>query len=57
VLDDRTAPEGDLQLQSLAHGVIALERVTLEYGAERRRLHIKKLRGARFTGGFTTSVF
>ena len=52
VLDDRTAPEGDLQLQSLAHGVIALERVTLEYGAERRRLHIKKLRGARFTGGF-----
>jgi circadian clock protein KaiC len=52
VLDDRTAPEGDLQLQSLAHGVIALERLPMEYGAERRRLHVKKLRGARFTGGY-----
>src|SRR5688572_8573613 len=52
VLDDRTAPEGDLQLQSLAHGVIALERVDIEYGADRRRLHVKKLRGSRFSGGF-----
>lgn len=52
LLDDRSAPEGDLQLHSLAHGVIALERVPMEYGAERRRLHIKKLRGARFTGGY-----
>jgi circadian clock protein KaiC len=52
VLDDRSGPEGDLQLHSLAHGVIALERVPMEYGAERRRLHIKKLRGARFTGGY-----
>jgi circadian clock protein KaiC len=52
VLDDRTAPEGDLQLQSLAHGVIALERLPMEYGAERRRLQVKKLRGAQFLGGF-----
>jgi circadian clock protein KaiC len=52
VLDDRTGPEGDLQLQSLAHGVVALERVTMDYGAERRRLQIKKLRGTRFAGGF-----
>lgn len=52
VLDDRTGPEGDLQLQSLAHGVIALERLPMEYGAERRRLHVKKLRGALFTGGY-----
>jgi len=52
VLDDRTGPEGDLQLQSLAHGVIALERLAMEYGAERRRLQVKKLRGSRFTGGF-----
>lgn len=52
VLDDRTGPEGDLQLQSLAHGVIALERMPMEYGAERRRLHVKKLRGTQFTGGF-----
>lgn len=52
VLDDRTGPEGDLQLQSLAHGVVALERMPLEYGAERRRVHVKKLRGAQFTGGY-----
>ena len=52
VLDDRTGPEGDLQLQSLAHGVVALERVAVDYGTERRRLHVKKLRGARFAGGY-----
>ena len=52
ILDDRTGPEGDLQLQSLAHGVIALERMPMEYGAERRRMHVKKLRGTQFTGGY-----
>ena len=50
LLDDKTAPEGDLQLHSLAHGVIALEHVAQEYGAERRRLHVRKLRGLRFRG-------
>ena len=52
VLDDRTAPEGDLQLQSIAHGVVALEHMPMEYGAERRRIHVRKLRGTRFRGGF-----
>jgi len=52
VLDDRTGPEGDLQLESLAHGVVSLERVIMEYGAERRRLWIKKMRGASYRGGF-----
>jgi len=52
LLDDKTAPEGDLQLQSLAHGVIALEHIALEYGAERRRLQVTKLRGRQFAGGF-----
>jgi circadian clock protein KaiC len=52
MLDDKTAPEGDLQLQSLAHGVIALEHVAQDYGAERRRLQVTKLRGLRFRGGF-----
>ena len=46
MLDDKTAPEGDLQLQSLAHGVVALEHVAQDYGAERRRLQVTKLRGA-----------
>src|SRR5688500_119124 len=52
LLDDKTAPEGDLQLHSLAHGVIVLEHVALEYGAERRRLKITKLRGQPFRGGY-----
>ena len=52
LLDDKTAPEGDLQLQSLAHGVIALEHLAQDYGSERRRLHVIKLRGLRFRGGY-----
>jgi circadian clock protein KaiC len=52
LLDDKTAPEGDLQLHSLAHGVVQLEHIALEYGAERRRLQVVKLRGRRYHGGF-----
>ena len=52
LLDDRTSNDGDLQLQSLAHGVICLEQLAPEYGAERRRLRVIKLRGIRFQGGF-----
>lgn len=52
LLDDKTAPEGDLQLHSLAHGVIVLEHVALDYGSERRRLQVTKVRGIRFRGGF-----
>jgi circadian clock protein KaiC len=52
LLDDRTSGDGDLQLQSLAHGVVTLEQLAPEYGAERRRLRIVKMRGVRFQGGF-----
>ena len=52
LLDDKAAPDQDLQLHSLAHGVIALEHIALEYGAERRRLQVKKVRGHRFRGGY-----
>src|SRR5262249_44292367 len=52
LLDDRTAPGEDLQLQSIAHGVILLEQRTTEYGAERRRLSICKMRGVSFRGGY-----
>lgn len=52
LLDDRSHPAGDLQLQSLAHGVIMLEHLAMEYGAERRRLQVMKLRGVRFRGGY-----
>jgi len=52
LLDDKTSPEGDLQLHSLAHGVIVLEHVALEYGSERRRLQVTKVLGVQFRGGF-----
>lgn len=51
-LDDRTSEAGDMQLQSLAHGVIQLEQVTPIYGEDRRRLRVLKLRGLRFRGGY-----
>lgn len=52
LLDDKTSDVEGLQLQSLAHGVIDLEHLSPEYGAERRRLRITKLRGKKFRGGF-----
>lgn len=52
LLDDRTGPEGDTQLQSLAHGVIQMEQMPQSYGTERRRIRITKLRGLKFRGGY-----
>src|ERR1043165_1415972 len=45
LLDDRTAEFNDLQLQSVPHGVIELERYTPLYGAARRRMQLVKVRG------------
>jgi circadian clock protein KaiC len=52
LLDDQSAPAGDVQLHSLAHGVVSLEHLAMEYGAERRRMQVTKLRGVRFRGGY-----
>ena len=52
LLDDRTSETGDLQLQSIAHGVLSLQQLTPDYGGDRRRLRILKLRGTKFIGGF-----
>jgi len=52
LLDDRTAPGGDLQLQSLAHGVVRLETLLPEFGGARRRLRVIKLRGVAYTEGY-----
>lgn len=52
-LDDKTAfADEDKQLESIAHGVISLEQRSPEYGSERRRLRITKLRGQKYRGGF-----
>lgn len=51
LLDDRTAAGVDLQVRSIAHGVITLEQSVKEYGAERRRIRVVKYRGKAFRGG------
>lgn len=50
-LDDLTSEGKDLQVQSIAHGVLLLEQLNPEYGAERRRMRVVKLRGVKFRGG------
>jgi circadian clock protein KaiC len=52
LLDDMTATEHDLQIQSIAHGSILLEHTLPAFGTMRRRLSVTKLRGSSFRGGF-----
>jgi circadian clock protein KaiC len=52
LLDDMTAADHDLHVQSIVHGVIYLEHLSPEYGAERRRLRVVKYRGHQFRGGY-----
>ena len=51
LLDDLTAMEHDLQVQSIAHAVLRLEQINSDYGAARRRLLVTKFRGQQFRGG------
>jgi circadian clock protein KaiC len=52
MLDDKTGGPEDDHLQSIAHGVVMLEQASNQYGAERRRVRITKMRGVSFRGGF-----
>jgi circadian clock protein KaiC len=52
LLDDLTSSSHDLQVQSVVHGVIRLEQMNPEYGAERRRLIVLKYRGVAMRGGY-----
>lgn len=52
LLDDLSSAPNDLQLHSISHGVVLLEQLAIEYGAERRRLRVVKMRGIQFRGGF-----
>jgi circadian clock protein KaiC len=52
MLDDRSSDPGDLQLHSIAHGVVTLEQAAQEYGSERRRLRVVKMRGVKYRGGY-----
>ena len=51
LLDDRTGGAEDDHLQSIAHGVVSLEQLANQFGAERRRLRVTKMRGVPFRGG------
>ena len=52
MLDDLTLEVSDKTVHSVAHGVVRLEELAPDYGAERRRLRVVKYRGRRFRGGF-----
>ncbi|RZJ25663.1 MAG: circadian clock protein KaiC [Brevundimonas sp.] len=52
LLDDLTTDVNDKTVHSVAHGVIQLQELAPEYGAERRRVRIIKYRGRRFRGGY-----
>jgi circadian clock protein KaiC len=52
LLDDRTSEKLDRQVHSLTHGVISLERLSREYGKNRRRLEVSKLRGTDYLEGY-----
>jgi len=52
LLDDMTSQQNDLQLHSISHGVVLLEQLAIDYGSERRRLRVVKMRGINFRGGF-----
>jgi circadian clock protein KaiC len=52
LLDDRSSRYADLELHSIVHGVVSLNRVSREYGRTMRRLEVTKLRGCAFREGF-----
>lgn len=52
LLDDMANQHAlDEQVESIAHGVIFLEKLQLNYGTYRRRMHIRKIRGKAFREG------
>lgn len=56
LLDDLTAGTPDMQVQSIAHGVVRLEQLNPAFGGERRRMSVQKYRGVGFRGGFHDMV-
>ena len=52
LLDDRSSRHSDIELHSIVHGVVMLEKVHREYGKTRRRAEVSKLRGCAFREGY-----
>jgi len=51
LLDDLTGGDSDLHIQSIAHGVLTLDKLAQGYGVQRRQIQINKLRGVKFREG------
>src|SRR5213079_1322599 len=52
MLDDRSSRHVELDLHSIVHGVIALDKLHRDFGRTRRRLEVTKLRGSAFREGY-----
>lgn len=52
LLDDRVSGGAEAQAHTVAHGVMELDQIAPDYGTDRRRMRIIKLRGVKFRGGF-----
>ena len=52
LLDDRSSRHTELELHSIVHGVVMLEKISREYGRTRRRIEVSKLRGTAFREGY-----
>lgn len=51
LLDDRSSGSHDLQVESIAHGVVCLSSESPEYGVSRRQLRVLKMRGSEYREG------
>lgn len=51
LLDDKKMDDNDLQVQSIAHGVLNMRKVATHYGTERRQISAVKIRGHKFKEG------
>ncbi|TDU81328.1 circadian clock protein KaiC [Prosthecobacter fusiformis] len=51
LLDDRSSNSNDLQVESIAHGVLNLSSLSSGYGVSQRQLRVVKIRGSDFLEG------
>jgi circadian clock protein KaiC len=51
ILDEASMGEKDVRSQTLADGVLELQQIDFNYGADRRRLRVRKLRGCTYVSG------
>ncbi len=52
LIDSQTGDAREPSVHSIVHGVISLEMLHREYGSERRRVRVQKIRGSKFREGF-----